>query len=562
MKLFNYLSLGSAMLLGMMISCSSEEPTSSNVKSSDIISLTSSVRNTRAAGANIQSTSIEKGSQVGVFVNNTTGAIANGTNNVHTAGENGSLSTASTMQWPEEGSVSIYAYAPYNENWKFSDANTFSVKLDQSSVDNYVASDLLYGYPTGNNPITKTSDGSVELSFGHKLARLVINITNTSSDVDVKGATVKVLGTIPSTTLDLSNGTLGAASGSTTAITAVKYGDEATAFEASVIIIPQKVSVGNFIQVDLKDGTSLIADLSTETTFESGKSYSYTVNIGGQAPIAANLVLGTGSVSDWTSGTGLSGTGNVVKTYGVGDYLMSDGKLVKKNELDSGEKPVAVIFSTEVSETDRGNGYVAYAMGTSLYTGRKFEDVEGQTGLIYEGAAMTLYSKARQDFDGLTETNKLLGSNYYKALTEEQKSNFVANMTGYNVSLPSEGTSGWYLPSIGQMFQIMNKFGGYTIDDSLDEDLDENGGSNKIMKSLTSPTLSNAVNSLNLAVGSEMFTTAATIFATSTQNGGSGHAEKYWGVQFTSDGLAFGKNLTRKTEGRTVIPVVALKSLK
>ena len=97
------------------------------------ITLTSSVA-TRAVGQNLQSTQIERGVQVGVYVTSGGQLIENGDNNALTANGQGGF-TGETMFFPEQGAVSVYAYAPYNAGWTGSQGTerTFTVPADQST---------------------------------------------------------------------------------------------------------------------------------------------------------------------------------------------------------------------------------------------------------------------------------------------------------------------------------------------------------------------------------------------------------------------------------------------
>ncbi len=254
---------------------------------------------TRSSNVNLQKVQLVTGVQAGVFVKGTDGYITGGNNAQLTADGNGGF-TGTTLYYPSDGSaVSVYAYAPYNSSWnEMSDvAADFTIAADQSTDDGYLASDLLCGAPVGTNSFTKESS-VVAVNFQHKLAKLSIKF-NVGEDIDMKGATVSVVNTLPSTTLKVIDGTLGVAKGTATAIKAVTFAADATTFQGSVVLVPQTVAAGNFIQVNLASGTSYYAKLTTDATFESGKAYVYNVNIG---TAGASIVMSS-TITDWDSNT-------------------------------------------------------------------------------------------------------------------------------------------------------------------------------------------------------------------------------------------------------------------
>ena len=169
------------------------------------ITLTSSVA-TRAVDQNLQSTQIESGVQVGVYVTSGGQLIENGDNNRLTATGNGSF-TGETMFFPEEGTVSVYAYAPYNAAWTGSQGTerTFTVPIDQSTSEGYLAADLMSGMPVGGNSFGKDAE-EIQLQFTHKLTKLNINFNTGDTGLDLKGATVSVLNVMPTTTFTVSTG--------------------------------------------------------------------------------------------------------------------------------------------------------------------------------------------------------------------------------------------------------------------------------------------------------------------------------------------------------------------
>ena len=298
-KIFFMLAAAVALSAGVS-SCTNDDRELQCADGRTPITLVSSVGGSRAADVNLQRTQIAAGVQTGVFVTNDARTVAD---NVPLTADGAGSFTGSEMYYPEDGSaVSVYAYAPYNGSWMgtLGSDNTFAVASDQSTEDGYLASDLLWGIPEGENSFT-SSASPIALTFAHKLSKLNVTFDTGETDVNLQGATVTVVNTLPSVTLNVEDGALGAASGSATEITAVKFAADASAFQASAVIVPQTVQAGAFIKVVTADGDEYTAELEAATAFEEGKVYTYTVKFGGSEPVQVELVLG-GIITDWEDG--------------------------------------------------------------------------------------------------------------------------------------------------------------------------------------------------------------------------------------------------------------------
>lgn len=296
MKRISFFAMGLALLL--LCSCTSDQPEAASNEPTPI-NLFSYMGATRSANASLQKTQIANGVEVGVFAKAGDTYITNGNNNKLTADGNGNF-TGTQLFFPTDGSaVSVYAYAPYSANFDGKDTETvaFSVAQDQSTDAGYLKSDLLQGVPTGTNSFTKDTP-NVPLNFTHKLSKLTVKFTLGETDVNLKGATINVLNTKIATSLKVSDGTVGAASGDATSIKVVTFAADATTFLSSAVIVPQEVAAGEFIQIVLSDKV-LNAKLNNAVTLLSGKAYTYNVNIsGGGAEAKAEIELAS-SVTDW-----------------------------------------------------------------------------------------------------------------------------------------------------------------------------------------------------------------------------------------------------------------------
>ena len=230
------------------------------------IKLTSEITPSRVNSLNYQSTQIVQGQQVGVTI---IGARTEHNNVAWIAGSNGILTnTGSTLYWGKSD-VSIRAYHPFNADWTGS-CHTFSVNTDQSSDENYLNSDLLWTSTTASK-----SSNPISLNFLHKLAK--INVTLTSEDIDdLSNATISICGTNITTDFNPNNGELSNSSNTQDIIAGTTTVNAST---AAAIIVPQTIPNGTHLIKVSHNNKNFIYTLPVDKTFESGHSYSYTLNI-------------------------------------------------------------------------------------------------------------------------------------------------------------------------------------------------------------------------------------------------------------------------------------------
>lgn len=547
-------------LMAGFTSCTNDELEQKPLDGRTPINLTSSVA-TRSISQNIQDTQIAAGVQVGVFAQSGGTAIENGDNNALTADGNGAFS-GTTMYFPEEGDVSIYAYAPYNQDWagKLSTDNEFTVKTDQSSDADYCASDLMIGVPSTGNPVSSTTE-AVQLNFKHKLTKLNINFNVGQSGVDLKGATVKVKNVKTTATVNVQSGTATESTSSAVAdITAAVFDAQATTFTASVIFVPQTITTNAaFVEVATSAGSTFTAPLSQDVTFEGGKKYTYTAQFtgGGDPDEPVNMELKVGSVVDnWEDA--------LLDQYAIGDYITNDGRILKATELTEGDKPnvKAVIFSKEVSSGDAAKGYNAYAMSVDVVTSKKWG--KGDALVL---SSVSDFSGALADLDGLSHTESILTNEYYTSIPDEEKGGTIFEYCQRADNLKPVGESGsnWFVPSIGQMIQIINNLGGAKI--ASNTEVSNNNMSSPIYYA-DEPDIITAINAYATAVGrtKELLSTDTkntTTYVTSTE-----YDTKFWCLQTnvsvkiddvtTSYKWGFGKNAGKSGSNRVLIPCVAV----
>lgn len=276
----------------------------------------------RSIAAELQAEQIASGVNVGFFINeavNENPATTYTQNLSYTATGSGNFD-GTTVYYPQSGNgVNIYAYAPYAAGLALDGNYSFTVKENQSTDADYLASDLLWGQPmklkenstdeyVTANPVARTKE-NVSVTFKHLLSKVQVTLKpgNGLTADDFKGATLSILQVLPTTSLILNSGVISRASGEETNITAATYPTDATpTLTASAIVVPQTITRGTqFMKVHLNAGGDLYYTIPTDQdlTLESGKIYKYeiTVNLTG--------LTVTSSIIEWET----IGEGNPVQ---------------------------------------------------------------------------------------------------------------------------------------------------------------------------------------------------------------------------------------------------------
>lgn len=261
----------------VLTGCSAEETDEQIVMTtSKPIILKAQMQTTRTIN-DLQNTDLSTAVTVGVFgLSDENTLLTNGDNAAYTTDGSGNLSTTgSAMNWPASASVNIYAYAPRQSAWSYGAEKTFTVATDQSCDEGYLASDLLYASQTATS---QTS--AVNLGFSHMLARLALTVTADASTT-LTDATVKIVGTKPSTVLTLTDGTINEATGTAQDIT-IGSGINITAGQSQTlyaVVVPQTIAA-NATLIEVTAGSKVWKYHFTDAkTLAGGKSHSLTVSV-------------------------------------------------------------------------------------------------------------------------------------------------------------------------------------------------------------------------------------------------------------------------------------------
>lgn len=312
MKTNKFFFVIAALMTISISSCNKvEAPATDNsngmIRLSSVISQTSPIAQTRSIDQSLQNTQFATGMTIGLFVtDNATTPAPLYTNRELASDGSGALAvkTNENMYYGSNDRVNLYAYYPYNAAAMLAAVLPFSVKADQSSDADYRSSDLMWGVPAAN-PVKRTTD-VVNLGFAHKFSKVIVKLTVGAGSPDLKGATVNILNTQPSTTLDIKTGIISAASGTAVPVKMATFANNATTFDCSAVVVPQTfTATTRLIEVLLADGGKLYYEAPAGgITFESGKSYIYNVTVN-----LTGLIV-TSKITDWTAGNGTGDNGN------------------------------------------------------------------------------------------------------------------------------------------------------------------------------------------------------------------------------------------------------------
>ena len=427
---------------------------------------------------------------------------------------------------PATGSTNTTAEAPDGFSDISSHEVTYTLKTDQTAEADYIDSDVLWGRalssehaitaqrclqvqhsgnPGVNDNFYKQDEEKVHVlvPLQHRGAKVVVRLNTENMPMAVlKNAVVQV--NVPHITgkLNISNGTFVADAGETggqTAVTltsrlgitaagptpalegAITSDGTATTNESEVayytcagVIVPQTyeaTALNDLFSVTLYAATTAHTDGGNSANpptatyswrptgvqlFQSGKQYVYTITLSAQGLSVKSFV------TDWDATPTQQRENAQQDTPQIGDLYFSDGTYGSKEEYPS-KTPIGIVFSTETSETDKGLGYhhgyvmalknaasgVAWssAAPAAIYT----ESVQSDRTV-----PATMASETRAEMEGLSNSLALAANP--GGLT------YAANAAArsYTPAAPV-ASSGWFLPSIGQLMKIADTFNGSTI---------------------------------------------------------------------------------------------------
>jgi hypothetical protein len=261
-------------------------------------------------GTRVHDQTWDGGEHIGIFMLGNgqplaTATILESADNVEYQTASAGLTTASfnpssgvePIYYPVTGSVNFIAYYPYAAA---ATGTPFSLPVSVASQSSQSAIDVLYAHAT--TAYDKNMTGAVTLPFEHRLVKLRFNISNDESvTASQDGLTVTITGLNTQATLDLATGNVTSPATPTpiTALTALN------GLTSEAIVLPLGDNSGvtlTFSNTAGEEYTSVVPDISGNTAWESGKVYTYTVEL------KKNGISIEGSITPWGDGGTGSGT--------------------------------------------------------------------------------------------------------------------------------------------------------------------------------------------------------------------------------------------------------------
>lgn len=434
-------------------------------------------------------TTFEEGDAIGVFVVRDGEALVS--NMKMTLGADGTT-------WAGENNAKLYyykdadyiAYSPYTEGLSATSeteiVDYFTTKLEgttgQSTLEDYQAADLMTA-SVAEAEVTR--DQNINFKFVHKMSMIEIKVpirAYTTTDgygySAPLGLKVKIGDKEGFSLCTFGKETTGDA------------GSEVTKGIYRCIVAPSDVALN--VEGEFQDGS-----VPVYFPAANGNPLSVIPEAGKYKEIDVKYTY-----------TGYT----AIRDLEVGDYYYADGS-IWPNDLENAPKTgcVGIIFSTETSVTDQANnwshGYVVSLFDTDdINTKYSWSTVnEDIIGLNLYEKTVDSFTSAFADYDGYSATQAILTVPGYSAAAYEAVNAAVT----YGKEIPSS-TSGWYLPSIGQIALIINNLGAKngTKPDALftsQNAADGLGGSGKFDENRGAPEAMLALQQTLQKVGGEFY---------------------------------------------------------
>ena len=356
-------------------SCSKEESPGGPETSLTELRLTSGVVIHSKASYPQADVQITEGEEVMVYVDRASAEAEQLYSQKMTADGAGNLTGATTMYFPENGDkVNIYALHTNSAAvtaGSFPTTFTHTVSTDQTTLDAYVSSDLLYAKAAD---IAKTVN-AVPLQFYHQLSKLRVAIVAKDGigQEDISEITINGLKSSADVTLskeaapDFLTVT---ASGDPKPIKigsdlSSDFSDENIRFN-DAIIVPQELTAGTeFLKISFADGKEVTSDLYSGISFASGKQYTIEITLD-----KGLLSLAT-SVSDWVDGEIVPINIDITSSFdpAFAKELQTRGYIPDANRILA--KDVADITELDVLGTYDAVGELTSLKGIEYFTSLK-----------------------------------------------------------------------------------------------------------------------------------------------------------------------------------------------
>ena len=329
------------------------------------------------------------------------------------ASKSGNIWYANTQAWPTDGTLSFYAYAPYQHaslSLQGSDDVTKNKTLRYvASTSNISAQpDLIVAKSENISRTSSSANSAVQLKFSHALTAITFSVSADMIPGTVKSITVKNVSGQGDYNISTGTwGSLGAASasyaislGSSGAGIAVKAGESKALTDGSsaLLMVPQNFAAGSSAQIEMvfhdgnKDRT-VTASLAG-TSWDAGRHITYVLS----ASSITTLQLGDITFPTSWSRSYTSTTNHLKSAYAnvdkMGLFVVDDSKKVIASnvQLSYNGSAWSLPSGTKCTFSPKYSYFVYYPYQASL------------TGLPAQGASVSDVSSAKAFFSSAIST--------------------------------------------------------------------------------------------------------------------------------------------------------------
>lgn len=363
----------------------------------------------------------------------------------YTTGASGTMTPPSAKPYyPASGTVKIVAYHPSTAS------TSFTINNNQTTDANYNASDLMF---SNNVSAQEKTTNTVNLQFRHKMAKIVVNATKGDGVNYIESITLKNVK--PTVSFNQSTGAVGTATGTAVDVSIFSGGGSSNTTASGAAVIPGQTLEGNFLEIETDQGTASY-DIGGDGYYEFTSNSKTTLNI----TVNKTAVGVTNSVS-WTSGSAVTVQPTVVNspltvmnvtTSHVGWLISSDGYVYQnKSAVDAANKTaVAMIcYVGNAGSADASGNYRGLAIALSDANSHYRTYWCSQESATCLNTRYTSFAgSCEADINGIANTMSLIK---HASHTHYAAQYAVSN----NGTKNPYGTSGWFLPTMGQYKLIL-----------------------------------------------------------------------------------------------------------
>ena len=388
-----------------------------------------------------------------------------------------------TIYWKNTAEASVQAWYPYRTD---SPVNI----SDQSG--GYADFDLLYATARGRY------DQAINLRFNHRMAKVEVTLAagDDITEEELDGATVKIYGVWEVKFID------GSANPEESTYGEIKpYHDGATKkFEA--VMAPQNTTGKVLIEIGIGGKTfTYTPETDAVGKLEAGKRYAYTITVKAGGIDVQAVSSGTWSISNENVNVSSkevkqSFTSDELK---IGDYYYSDGtwsdgglrRIYSDGSMEIATPKPAPMLNTESGASRTVIGIVFQTDPNRIGTAEKSKLGEGNVhGLVMAVKSISGATTWGPPGFEVNMTKCDSKKKNYNDISGYGNCEFIRNNHGHFTNHPAlkaaddwnasdseykapENTTGWFLPSSGQLWDIMQNLGGCPALARLDEQTSE-----------------------------------------------------------------------------------------